>query len=148
VVDADVAGAGAAGVVVGGERHVHGDVAGWDHEQPGDRCGDAGGRDGGRAVVADDRGGGPGDDVPGADLERLDVSLVGGLAAGETMRVVTDPRGRDVTFNGARDWSRVAPGDRWEPMLPGRSTVTLTMADATEASSARLFGESLFKRAW
>jgi hypothetical protein len=78
----------------------------------------------------------------------LDVSLVGGLAAGETLRVVTDPRGRDVTFNGVRDWSRVAPGDRWEPMLPGRSSVTLTMADATEASSARLFGESLFKRAW
>jgi hypothetical protein len=78
----------------------------------------------------------------------LDVLLVGGLAAGETLRVVTDPRGRDVTFNGVRDWSRVAPGDRWEPMRPGRSTVTLTMADATEASSARLFGESLFKRAW
>jgi hypothetical protein len=78
----------------------------------------------------------------------LDVSLVGGLAAGETMMVVTDPRGRDVTFNGVRDWSRVAPGDTWEPMLPGRSSVTLTMADATAASSARLFGESLFKRAW
>lgn len=78
----------------------------------------------------------------------LDVSLIGGLAVGETLLVVTDPRGRDVTFNGVRDWSRVAPGDRWEPMLPGRSSVTLTMADATEASSARLFGESLFKRAW
>jgi len=78
----------------------------------------------------------------------LDVTLVGGLAAGETVRVDTDPRNRDVTFNGTRDWSRVAPGDRWEPMLPGTSSVTLTMADATDASSARLFGESLFKRAW
>lgn len=78
----------------------------------------------------------------------LNVALVGGLSAGETMLVVTDPRGRDVTFNGTRDWARVAPGDKWEPMDPGRSTVTLTMADATEASSARLFGESLFKRAW
>jgi hypothetical protein len=78
----------------------------------------------------------------------LDVSLVGGLAVGETMLVDTDPRSRDVTFNGVRDWGRVAPGDRWEPMAPGRSTVTLTMADATAASSARLFGESLFKRAW
>jgi hypothetical protein len=78
----------------------------------------------------------------------LDVSLVGGLAAGETMLVNTDPRGRDVTFNGVRDWGRVAPGDRWEPMLPGSPSVTLTMANATAASSARLFGESLYKRAW
>jgi len=78
----------------------------------------------------------------------LDVSLVGGLAVGETMVVSTDPRNRDVTFNGVRDWGRVAPGDRWEPMKPGLSTVTLTMADATDTSSARLFGESLFKRAW
>jgi hypothetical protein len=78
----------------------------------------------------------------------LDVSLVGGLTAGETMAVNTDPRARDVTFNGVRDWARVAPGDRWEPMLPGAPSVTLTMANATAASSARLFGESLYKRAW
>jgi hypothetical protein len=46
VVDADVAGAGAAGLDERGERLLHRDVAGWDHEQPGDRVGHAGGCDG------------------------------------------------------------------------------------------------------
>jgi hypothetical protein len=91
---------------------------------------------------------GPADGFRATTTRGLNVSLVGGLAAGETMLVTTDPRQRDVTFNGVRDWSRVAPGDLWEPLLPGTASVSLTMAGATDVSSARLFGESLHKRAW
>lgn len=78
----------------------------------------------------------------------LDVSIPAGLADGESVRIVTDPRQRDVTFDGVRDWSRVAAGDRWEPLPPGDTTVALTVSGVGPGTAAVMHGESLFKRAW
>lgn len=78
----------------------------------------------------------------------LAISIPGGLGTDEHLLITTDPRHRDVTFNGSRDWSRVAPGDRWQPFKPGTSTVSLNLTNTTASTSARLYGDSLFKRAW
>jgi hypothetical protein len=78
----------------------------------------------------------------------LSVSVPGGLADGETGKIVTDPRGRVALFSGVRDWSRVAPTDRYQPLLPGDNSFTITMTGATTASMAKVSGETRYERPW
>jgi len=76
----------------------------------------------------------------------LSVSIAGGLAAGETARIVTDPRGRTASFGGVKDWSRVAPTDRYRPLMPGVQELSIVLVGATDATSAVVSGDSLFER--
>jgi hypothetical protein len=58
----------------------------------------------------------------------LSVSIPAGLAAGELCRIVSDPRGRTVTFGGVRNWARVGPVTRWQPLRVGRQTINIEIA--------------------
>ncbi len=78
----------------------------------------------------------------------LSVSVPGGLAAGESFRLVTNPRGRNAVFGGTRDWARVAASDRYRPLVPGDSYLNVTMVGSSPTSSAVVSGPTLWERPW
>lgn len=79
----------------------------------------------------------------------LNISLPGGLTGGEQATIVTNPRGRTVKFNGVKDWSRVAPlGRRFWPLAPGNQSITVQLAGATAATSARIYGDTNWESPW
>lgn len=76
----------------------------------------------------------------------LSVSIPAGLAAGEPAKIVTSDRGRTALFGGVKDWSRVAPTDRYEPLQPGLTEISIVMAGTTSNSLAQVSGPTLFER--
>ena len=61
---------------------------------------------------------------------------------------MTDPLARDAQFDGVRDWTRLAAARKFSRLQPGVRPVTIAMAGASSASSARVWGPSLYRRPW
>lgn len=78
----------------------------------------------------------------------LSVSIPGGLLAGETATIITDPRKRDALFNGVRDWTRIAPSDRYNAIMPGEQQLSVVLSGATPETTAKVYGDSLYERPW
>ena len=78
----------------------------------------------------------------------LNVSVPAGLAAGEEMTLITSPRGRTALFSGVKQWSRIGADTRYDKLTPGDAKVTISMPEATSASSASVSGDSLYLSPW
>jgi hypothetical protein len=78
----------------------------------------------------------------------LSVSIPAGLASGEAARIVTDPRGRTALFDGVKDWSRIAPSDRYAPLPPGDQLIDIVVTGATAVTTAQVVGDILWRRPW
>ena len=76
------------------------------------------------------------------------LTIPDGLAANEEARIITDPRHRSATFNGETDWSRIGPSDRHTAFRPGARTITITITDIEDDTTARVYGESRYGSAW
>lgn len=76
--------------------------------------------------------------------------VIGDLDEGDHL-VIDTRRARRVELNGggpASGWPLVARGAQIRPLPPGGSTVSVVIEDATEASAARVWGDSLFHFPW
>jgi hypothetical protein len=87
------------------------------------------------------------------------VNIPNGVPAGQTLRLVTDPRARSFRL-GAGDpadtpnWSgslaagRVARGSTLRPFLPGLNTLSVAAPGGTEATRIRLSWRELYRSLW
>lgn len=76
------------------------------------------------------------------------VSIPGGLASGETARIVTDPRGRTALFGGVVDWARVGPVSTWAPLPPGDRTLSIVVAGVGATTQAQVSGPTRYDAPW
>lgn len=91
---------------------------------------------------------GPADDVTVTSDSGLSVTVADGVEVGETFLLRTDPRGRAALFNGVKDWSRVSPLDTYGQGFLGDETFNVAIGGATEATSARVFGDTWWSKPW
>lgn len=103
--------------------------------------------------------------IPGKVPSPANIELIGPAASTH----ITSPRGLDVTIgaigvgdvfvletgrtkrallNGEDAWTKVGTSPKWRPLAPGQTTISIEMSGATEASRARVYGDSLFESAW
>lgn len=76
------------------------------------------------------------------------VSIPAGLGAGETARIVTDPRGRTAQFDGVTNWSRIGPTTTWKALQPGIRQVSIIVSGSTTSTQAVISGPTQFERPW
>lgn len=76
------------------------------------------------------------------------VSVPGGLAAGETFRMVTDPRARSFRVNGALAAGRVARGSQLRPFYPGVNVMDVSAPGATSDTRVRISWRELYRSLW
>jgi len=87
------------------------------------------------------------------------VSVPGGVRAGDTLRIVTDPRRRSIRY-GAGDpatnpaWTgglaagRVARGSSLTPFYPGQNLMSVASPGGTAATRIRIIRRDLFRSLW
>jgi hypothetical protein len=76
------------------------------------------------------------------------VSVPGGLASGETFRMVTDPRARSFRVNGALAAGRVARGSQLRPFYPGVNVLDVSAPGATSETRVRVSWRELYRSLW
>jgi len=73
--------------------------------------------------------------------------VVGSLTVGQVFRLETGRRKRAL-LNGASSWGKVSSGPQWRPLPPGQTTISVEVTGATQATYARVFGDSLWQTPW
>lgn len=76
----------------------------------------------------------------------LDVTI-GAIGAGHTLLLDTGRRLR-CELDGSTDWSLVGDSPQWAWLPPGDASISVEVSGATEATSARVYGTSLWETAW
>lgn len=76
----------------------------------------------------------------------LDVTI-GPLGAGDEFVLDTGRRKR-ATLNGVAAWSKIGQSPRWPALLPGETTISITMTGADGSSRARVYGDAMWETAW
>jgi hypothetical protein len=76
------------------------------------------------------------------------VSIPAGLGNGETVKIVTDPRGRVALFDGVSSWSRIGPSTTWKPLQPGIRQISILVSGSTAATQAVISGPTQYERPW
>lgn len=77
---------------------------------------------------------------------RIDVPT--GVLAGQTLRIVTDPRRKSIRLNGAVAANKLALGSRLEPFARGTTQVDVSAPGATGATLLRLTWRGLHRGLW
>jgi len=91
---------------------------------------------------------GPMDSFTGSMDTGWSVSVPGGLADGETMRLVTDPRSKSIRVNGQLAAGRVARGSVLKPFVPGVNVLNVTAPGATTSTLLRLSWRAGHRSLW
>jgi hypothetical protein len=89
---------------------------------------------------------GPASSVHITSPNGLDVTL-GAISAGQEVLLDTG-RIKRLLVDGATNWDLLGDSPQWEPLPPGDAFITINMADATSASSARVYGDELWETSW
>ena len=91
---------------------------------------------------------GPADSVLITGSNGLLINVPGGIAAGETLRIVTDPRYQSIRLDGALAAGLVARGARFAPFSLGTTLVDVTAPGATAATLLQLTWRGLHRSPW
>jgi len=84
--------------------------------------------------------------ITGANGLRIDVPS--GVPAGQTLRIVTDPRHKSIRLGSALAANMVARGSRLEPFSRGTTLVDVTAPGATADTLLRLTWRGLHRSPW
>jgi hypothetical protein len=76
------------------------------------------------------------------------VSVPGGVPAGKTLRIVTDPRARSIRLDGELAAGRVARGSQLQPFSPGVNLLNVLAPGADERTKLRLSWRGGWRTAW
>ena len=68
----------------------------------------------------------------------LRIDVPGGLTVGQTLQIVTDPRGRSIRMNGAQAAGRLSLSSRLVPFSRGVNTLSVDAPGATSATKLTL----------
>lgn len=91
---------------------------------------------------------GPADSVLITADSGLRIDVPGGVAAGSTLRIVTDPRRKSIRLDGAAAAGTLALGSRLVPFGLGTTQVNVTAPGATADSELRLTWRGLHRGLW
>lgn len=91
---------------------------------------------------------GPADSVLITAGNGLRIEVPAGVPAGQTLRIVTDPRHQSTRLNGALAAGRVALGSRLVPFGLGTTLVDVSVPGATAATLLRLTWRGLHRGLW
>jgi hypothetical protein len=72
---------------------------------------------------------------------------IGALTAGQQL-IIDTGRSRRVLLDGVSRWDLVGDSPQWRPLPPGNATISVVVNNATAATSARVYGTSLWETAW
>lgn len=95
---------------------------------------------------------GPSSGVHISSPQGLDVTI-SALDDGQQVRVISGRHRNVLTRASELDewedgWSLVGDSPRWADLGPGDTTISIVALDATAATSARVYGDSLWETAW
>lgn len=76
------------------------------------------------------------------------ISVPGGVPTGQTLRLVTDPRGRSARIGDVIAWDRISMGATFSPLLPGMNRVSIQLASAGEDARVDMSWYVQWKAAW
>jgi hypothetical protein len=78
----------------------------------------------------------------------LHLSIPAGVAAGETLRIVTDPRRKSIRLDGEPAAGMLAFGSVLEPLAFGQNLLSVTAPGATSATRLRLLYRGQYRSLW
>lgn len=84
----------------------------------------------------------------GASTPGWVVDIPGGVGAGATMKIVTDPRRKSFRYNGALAAGRVSLGSRLSPFYPGENLLNVSAPGGGEDTIIRLSWREQFRSLW
>ncbi len=76
------------------------------------------------------------------------VSIPAGVPAGQTFRMVTDPRAKSFRLNGALAAGRVARGSQLTPFFPGLNVMSVSAPGSNENTRVRISWRELHRSLW
>lgn len=91
---------------------------------------------------------GPADSVLITADSGLRISVPGGVPAGQTLRIVTDPRRKSIRLDGAAAAGRLSLDSRLVPFGQGETLVDVSAPGATAATLLRLTWRGLHRGLW
>lgn len=91
---------------------------------------------------------GPADSVLITGANGLLIDIPAGVPAGQTLRIVTDPRRKSIRLNGALAAGMIARGSRLQPFSRGTTLVDVTAPGATADTLLRLTWRGLHRSLW
>lgn len=91
---------------------------------------------------------GPADSVLITAANGLRIDVPGGVLAGDTLRIVTDPRHKSIRLDGALAANMLARGSRLVPFSLGTTLVDVSAPGATADTLLRLTWRGLHRSPW
>ena len=91
---------------------------------------------------------GPADSFHGSSDTGWDVRVEQPIPAGQTLRIVSDPRRKSIRLDGAPAAGMVARGSVLKPFAPGQNTLDVLVPGATAQTLLRLSWRPLYRSAW
>lgn len=76
------------------------------------------------------------------------ISVPNGVPAGQTLRLVTNPRARSARLGGAIAWERISMGATFAPLRPGLNRVSIELATASADARVDMAWFRQWKAAW
>lgn len=76
------------------------------------------------------------------------VSVPGGVPAGQTLKMVTDPRSRSIRMDGTLAAGLIARGSTLRPFYPGTNTLNVSAPGGTTDTRIRISWRDLFWSLW
>jgi len=78
----------------------------------------------------------------------LSIHVPAPIPAGQTLRIVTDPRYKSIRLDGALAAGRVARGSRFAPFVPGENVLDVVVPDATSQTLLALEWRGRHRSLW
>ena len=91
---------------------------------------------------------GPMDSFVGSMDTGWQVEVPGGVPAGSTLTIVTDPRRKSIRLDGALAAGYVAIDSVFKPFPPGTNVLDVTAPGGTSATQLRLYWRGGYRSAW
>lgn len=91
---------------------------------------------------------GPADSVLITADTGLRIDVPAGVGAGDTLRIVMDPRAASIRLNGVPAAGMLARGSRRVPFVPGPNLIDVSVPGATSATRLRLSWRGKYRSLW